>query len=142
MALSRNGAQVNGGISMTKSKPTSLSDALLAAAKLDDRYSLDTIKARAVEAFDQWLLYEAPDPTGPQPRGRIEQITHDALPCVPRQILALLNHQARLQIEDAHVSDDSIEQAITGLFRDEIINGTGGLVSTWKRYCEGAQGVW
>jgi hypothetical protein len=103
---------------MTKSMPTSLSNALLTAAKLDERYTLDTVKARAVDAYQEWLLYDTLDPTGPQPRGRIAQIAHDVLPEVPRQILALLSDQVRLLIEDARVGDDRIEQAIMGLFRD------------------------
>jgi hypothetical protein len=120
---------------MTKSTPTSLSNALLTAAKLDDRYTLDTIKARAVEAFDQWLLYDTPDPTGPQPRGRIAQIAEDALPDIDRMVLELLSDHAQLLVADATVSVNDMDQTLICLLKDELVNGTGGLVHAWETYC-------
>jgi hypothetical protein len=127
---------------MTTSRITSLTNALLSAATRDERDQLATIKSQAVDVFEHWLVYDAPDPTGPQPRGKIAQIVADALPDLDRIVLALLSDHAQLLEADATVSARDIEQTLIGWLKDDIVNGTDGLAKVWAMYCEEPRGVW
>jgi hypothetical protein len=127
---------------MTTPNTTSLATTMLMAATRDERYALAKLKAQAVDVFGQWLVYEAPDPAGPQPRGRIALIVEGALPDIDRIVLALLNDHAQQLAADATVSAREVDQALKGLLQDEIINGADGLAHAWAQYCEEARGVW